>query len=183
MGGNAIEVLAGEHDEIQDLFRRVSSPDEDRPAVLKDLMQYLSGHVAVEKQMLMPVLKERVPGGAELADTLSDEHDRVEKILTLLERRKVNSPDVVGLVNELLDLSDRHIDEADASVFPAMRASLSGPELDELGAAITSDERSQLTHPHPALPDSGPVAGVTRKLAQVVDGVRDRSSDVNRTSS
>ncbi len=47
---------------------------------------------------------------------------------------------------------------------------------------MASDERRMLTHAHPALPDSGPVAAITRKLAEAVDQVRDRSADVGRTA-
>lgn len=182
MPGNAIEVLSNEHRELQSLFERVSSPDEDRPAVLKALMQALASHVAVEKQLLAPVLRDRVEGGEELAGHLTEEHDEVERILTLLERRKVNSPDVPGMVTELLDANEAHVTEADNRVFPALRAALSGDELEELGTRIESDERQMLTHSHPSLPDSGPIAGVTRKAAEIVDRIRDRSADVGRTT-
>jgi hypothetical protein len=47
---------------------------------------------------------------------------------------------------------------------------------------MVSDERSLLTHSHPALPDTGPVAAVTRKVAEVVDSLRDRSADIGRTT-
>lgn len=182
MADNAIDVLTREHRHLQDLFSRVSSPDEDRPEVLKQLMQAIADHQEMERQMLVPVLKKRVEGGGPIAEHLGDEHGRVEHLLTLLERRKVNSPDVPDLVTELLDLNERHRAEADGTVFPALRSSLSGDELDELGQEMVSDERRRLTHPHPVLPDSGPVAAVTRKAAEMFDRVRDHSSDIGRTT-
>jgi hypothetical protein len=97
-GQSAVEVLGAEHDQIQALFARVSSPDEDRPAVLKKLLQALANHMAMEKQVLIPVLRDQIKGGAALAERMTDEHDRVEHTLTLLERRKVNSADVPALV-------------------------------------------------------------------------------------
>jgi hypothetical protein len=181
-GQSAVDVLTTEHDGLQTLFERVSSPDEDRPAVLKELLQALANHMAMEKQVLVPVLKDRIEGGSMLAERLTDEHDRVEHTLTLLERRKVNSPDVPALVTDLLDITDAHIHEATSAVFPALCATLSATELEELGAAMVSDERRLLTHSHPALPDSGPVAAVTRKVAEMVDDLRDRSADVGRTT-
>jgi iron-sulfur cluster repair protein YtfE (RIC family) len=93
-GRSAVDVLSTEHDGLRVLFERVSSPDEDRPAVLKELLQTLANHMAMEKQVLVPVLKEKIVGGSQLAERMTDEHDRVEHTLTLLERRKVNSPDV-----------------------------------------------------------------------------------------
>jgi hypothetical protein len=54
--------------------------------------------------------------------------------------------------------------------------------LVEVHAGMVSDERSLLTHSHQALPDTGPVAAVTRKVAEVVDNLRDRSADIGRTT-
>jgi hypothetical protein len=182
-GRDAIEVLVSEHASLQELFRRVSGPDEDRRAVLKELMQTLANHLAVEKAVLVPALSDRVTDGEQLASALTDEHKRAEHILTLLERRKTNSPDVPELVTELLDITDEHVRRADTAVIPGLRAALTPAELVDMGETMVSDERSLLTHSHPALPDSGPVAAVTRRLAEVVDGIRDRSSDVGRTTS
>ncbi len=183
MGRDAVEVLSDEHDSLRDLFTRVSGVDEDRPAVLQELLKTLSMHVAVEKKMVVPVVKERVGDGDAQAGRLTDYHDQVERIHVLLDRRKVNSPDVPDLVTQLLDLTDAHIDEADATLLPALREALSAEELSELGTAMSSDDRDLLTHPHPLLPDTGPLAKVGRWAASVVDRGRDRSTDIGRSSS
>ena len=118
---NAIQVLADEHAELRTLFDRVSSPDEDRPAVLKQLVVTLSAHVSMEKQLLVPVLKERVNGGGDLAERLTNYHDTVERVLVLLDRRKVNSPDVPDLVAELLELTKGHIADSGGRFDPGAR--------------------------------------------------------------
>lgn len=182
MTENATEVLASEHAELQTLFDRVSSPDEDRPAVLKQLVLTLSAHVAMEKQLLVPALKERISHGPDLAGQLTDYHDEVERVLVLLDRRKVNSPDVPDLVTELLELTKGHLADAEAAVIPALQAALTSEELTDLGAAMVSDERQLLTHPHPHLPDRGPIAKASRWAVSLVDRGRDRSADTNRTS-
>jgi Hemerythrin HHE cation binding domain len=181
-GGDAVEVLEGEHDRLQELFARVSSPDEDRPAVLKELMQTLANHLDLEKQLLFPALKDVVDDGSVMADRLSVEHGRAEHILTLLERRKVNSPDVPELVTELLDITDDHVAFSAMWVFPALRQALTPAQLEDLGARMVSGDRRLLTHSHPLLPDSGPISAVTRKVAEVVDRVRDHSTDIGRTT-
>lgn len=179
---DVIDVLAGEHADIATLFERVSSPDEDRPAVLKALLQGLANHVGAEKQMLVPVLKDRVEDGPTLAAALTRSHDEVERVLTLLERRKVNSPDVPDLVGDLIDLHESHVSNADQTIFPALRAALGDDELSALGATLVSDERHMLTHSHPALPDAGPIAALSRKAAAVIDRFRDHSADLGRTT-
>jgi iron-sulfur cluster repair protein YtfE (RIC family) len=83
---DAVEVLQGEHRELQSLFSRVSSPDENRPEILKELMQLIAVHLDLERQMLLPVIRDRVEDGAAIADRLRDEHKRIEKVLTDLMR-------------------------------------------------------------------------------------------------
>lgn len=180
---DVIEVLGGEHDQIQGLFARVSGPDEDRRDVLKQLVQALSNHLAMEKHFVVSVLKKDITGGAAMAEHMTGEHDRMEHLLTLVERRKVNSPDLVELLNELLELSSAHASYAAETIFPALRRDLSADQRAELGRLIVSEEREGLMHSHPALPDAGPVAVVARKAAAIIDGLRDRSVDIGRTSS
>jgi hemerythrin-like domain-containing protein len=183
MDKSGADVLTEQHQALQELFHRVSQPDEDRRKVLKTIVQTLAAHVAMEKQVLVPALKEHVGDSEAMVSRLEEDHDQVGHLLTLLERRKANSPDVPDMVTELLDLTDRHVSEADRQIIPALRTSLDPVTLDELGANMESDERQLLTHPHPVLPDSGPLAGVSRKMAGVVDKLRDNSDDIGRSGS
>ena len=84
--------------------------------------------------------------------------------------------------NDYEDLLRLHLEPAFGATPLADISVLSAAELDALGAAMVSDERSLLAHSHPTLPDSGPVAAVTRKVAEAVDNLRDRSADVGRTT-
>ena len=180
MEKNAIVVLTEDHAAVQTLFARVSQPDEDRPAVLGQLLRLLSAHVAAEKQLVVPVLLDRSDEGKALADQLRDDHDAIEKLVILVERRKVNSPDVPDFVNELLQITKRHNRQADECVLPFLRDHLSEAELADLGAALRSDELQLTSHPHPHLPDTGPLAKITRKAASLIDRGRDSSTDLRR---
>jgi hypothetical protein len=148
--------------------------------ILKRLIQTLSVHVTIEKQFLVPVVKERAAEGKALAQDLSD--DKAGRIMTVLDRRKVNPPDVPDLVIELLELTDGHIVEANTTLFPALSEVLSADDLTELGTTMVSDELQILTHPHPHLPDTGPVATVSRWAASLVDRGRDSSTDIGLSS-
>jgi Hemerythrin HHE cation binding domain len=180
MEKNAIMVLAEDHAAVQALFARVSQPDEDRPAVLGQLLRSLSAHVAAEKQLVVPILVVHADEGKALADQLGDDHDAIEKLVIRVERRKVNSPDVPDLVNELLQIVTRHSRQADECVLPFLGDHLSEAELADLGAALRSDELQLASHPHPHLPDTGPLAKVTRKAAALFDRGRDSSTDLRR---
>jgi Hemerythrin HHE cation binding domain len=119
MDRDAIEVLDDEHAGLETLFARVSGADEDRRAVLKQLLQTLSLHISMEKQILVPIVKDRLPDGDAAAAELTKYHDDIEHIQVLLDRRKVNSPDVPDLVTQLLDLTDGHIAAAKDTLFPS----------------------------------------------------------------
>ncbi len=175
-------MLHDEHGRILELFRRVSSPDEDRREILKQLVQLSAAHVAMEKQVLVPVVAKRLEGGDELAKRLRVDHDQVERLLTLIERRKVNSPDIPDLVNQLLAVLDDHIEMANSSLIPSLRRAIDEAERLDLGAEMLSDERSLLTHPYPHLPDSGPLARASRWVASKVDSRRDDSTDIGRSA-
>lgn len=182
MERDGVAFLSAEHDQLRDLFARVSRPDEDRREVLKELMQVLNTHVALEGQVVAPALKNHVPGSEDMVQALHDNHHEVSQILTLIERRKVNSPDVPDMVNDLLEMTERHIAMSDREMFPRLRESLTPEQLEALGRELDSDDRHMLTHAHPAVPDSGPVADIAGRAAELVDRVRDRSHDINRTS-
>ena len=183
MDDDVVAVLGKDHSTVQDLFCRVSGRDEDRPAVLEELLRTLSAHVAAEKQLLVPVLRRHGDEGKALADELGDDHQAIEKLVVRVERRKVNSPDVPDLVTELLDITDRHIAHANERLFGFLRERVDPTELADLGQALRSDEVQLHSHPHPHLPDTGPLAVVSRKAAALFDRGRDSTADLNRSSS
>jgi hypothetical protein len=112
-----------------------------------------------------------------------DTHDPIERLLTLLEPRKVNSPDALDLVNDMLEVTDRHISRANAALRPALRQALTTDELTVLGRRITFDEGRLLTHPHPIPAHPGRAAAVLHRAAHAVDAIHTRSPDTGRTSS
>lgn len=177
MDQNAIAILDAEHQNIRQLFNRVSSPAEDRSEVLDTLMESLASHVAIEQHVLVATLENHVDDSKDMVEALKHDHGTVEHLLTLLERRKANSPDVPDLVNELLDRMQGHFTEAQDRLFPALRRSLSEAELRKLGEEIVSDEGRSLARRHAPISARGPVAGIAGKASQIIDRIRDRHRD------
>lgn len=175
---SVVDVLQDQHRRIADLFTRVSSPDEDRPAVLHALIRELTGHVAAERGALTPALH-RHGVDEELSSRLDDDHARVEKLMVLIERRKFNSPDVPDLVNELKAASDEHADRAQRDLFPALTEKLTFQEQKELGEQLLRTDGMVTSHPHPHLLSLGPLADVLTRVASWWDRARDRTA-INR---
>ena len=180
MTQSALDVIEREHEVLAQLFHEVSRVDVDRDEVLKRLVRRTAEHVSVEQSVLHPIVKERHLGGPDLADELQHDYDEMGRLLGLIERRKINSPDMPDLVTDLMDVTAAHRDRADSVLAPAMRREFDASELNELGARMTSAQTVILSHPHPHLLGLGPLSRLTTRLASLQDRWRDRLVN-NRT--
>jgi hypothetical protein len=174
MGETAVDVLEREHRDLQALFDRVRDPEEDRAAAWREVVKQVATHVAVERTFVYPSVKRRGLGSPRLADDLRHDYKRMEHLLVLTERRKINSPDMPELVTELLDVFESHRERCTSDLVPTMRKQFSQTELDDLGEKMRGAEKMILSHPHPHLLALGPIYPWTTRIAAVWDRVRDR---------
>ena len=175
MGENALDVLHREHRDLGQLFARVRDPEGDRAAAWQEIVKQVTTHVAVERSFLYPLVVRRRLGSTQLAGDLRHDYKRMEHLLVLTERRKINSPDMPDLVTELLDVFEAHQDRCASLLAPAMRDRLGQEELAELGAKMRGAEKVILSHPHPHLLALGPVYRWTTRIASAWDRGRDRT--------
>lgn len=175
---SVVDVLEDQHRRVAGLFERVASPDEDRPAVLHTLLRELTAHVAAERATVRPVVDDHKLG-EDLAGRLADEHDRMEKLMVLIERRKFNSPDVPELVRELKGVVEEHQARAETELIPELRQALPLEEQIELGQRLERGDTIVTSHPHPHLLSLGPLADIATRVAQKWDAMRDRTA-INR---
>jgi hypothetical protein len=170
----ATDVLARQHDELQDLFVQVRSPDADRVATWLHTMKRLASHVAVERTFVYPAVKRVGLGSPELARDLLHDYKQMEHLLVLTERREVNSPDMPQLVTDLQPVLEAHLERCEKALKPALNELMSQRELEELGAKMRGAENVILSHPHPHLLMLGPVYKSTTRIASRWDRIRDR---------
>lgn len=172
---SALDVLAREHRDLRDLFARVWDPDGDRMAAWSEMVKQIATHVAVEHTFVYPEVKRLGSKSEHLAADLRSDYSKMERLLVLTERRKVNSPDMPLLVTDLLDVFEAHEARCRTFVMPLLRAELSAEELDELGAKMRGAEHVILSHPHPHLLTLGPIYQWTTRMASRWDRIRDRT--------
>ena len=175
MGDSALDVLAREHQELQELFARVRDPDADRVGAWLETVKRVTSHVAVERSFLYPVVKRGELGLAHMAEDLRRDYKLMEHLLVLTERRKINSPDMPELVTKLLEAFEAHQDRCASVLVPTFRDHLDEGELDDLGAKMQGAENVILSHPHPHLLALGPVYRWTTRMASAWDRRRDRT--------
>jgi hypothetical protein len=145
--------------------------------ILKELLRELAAHVSAEQSLVYPVVVAEEIGGADLASGLKGDYDEIGRLLILIERRKVNSPDMPDLVTELLDATRAHIDRCQEVLFPGLEASLTMEDQVDLAARLDSADDTIVSHPHPHLLSLGPLSRFTTRLASRFDRVRDRTVD------
>jgi Hemerythrin HHE cation binding domain len=168
----AFQLLDRDHRAISELFDRVSSPDEDRPAVLRELVLRLAGHVAVEHAVVMPELRHSGASDATLEDELTEEHHAIQHHLALIERRKVNSPDMPDLVTETRDLFRAHVQRCQQQLYPDLERCLNGEQMEGLASRLLAADDVVVTRPHPHLLSLGPLSRPMLKIAERLDRKR-----------
>jgi hypothetical protein len=175
VGESALNVLAREHQDLEDQFSRVSDPDGDRVKAWREVVRQLATHVAVERTFVFPVARRMGHDSADLTHELRRDYRQMEHLLVLTERRKVNSPDMPDLINRLLDVYEAHEVRCANALTPLLRERLSEAELEALGAKMRGAENVILSHPHPHLLALGPLYRLTTRIASSWDRARDRT--------
>jgi hypothetical protein len=175
MGDSAVDVLTREHQDLRDLFARVRDHQADRVAAWAEVVKQTATHIAVERTFVYPVLKRRKLTSPGLVEDLRRDYNRMEHLLVLTERRKINSPGMPDLINEVLSAFEAHEERCRTQLSPALQEHLSAEELEELGAKMRAAGNVILSHPHPHLLALGPIYQLTTRLASRWDRLRDRT--------
>jgi hemerythrin superfamily protein len=129
---DVIELLQQDHRNVEGLFSDYQSSKDDETA--EQICRELEMHTTVEEEIVYPRLAEI---DAELEQHAEEEHDKAKE---LIDQIRAKPDDVAGLVEQLQQAVQHHVNEEENKAFPEMRARL-GADLEDLGAAVT--ERKQ----------------------------------------
>lgn len=173
MPKNAIDALMTDHREVEGLFSKAQagSPGKD---VVEKIVRELSVHDAIERELLYPLVREKIPSEGEgLAEHSLDEHEAVARLLADIE--KADDSERRSLLTELMSDVKDHVAEEEGRIFPKLRTVMTESELKELGEKLEDAKRRAPTHPHPHAPRSGAGTKVAGMAAGIMDKVRDAS--------
>lgn len=175
MGEDALEFLETEHREVEGYFGRLRNHPDDVDA-LRSVVSALVGHDAIERQMLYPLVAEKVAGlGSALAEHSLDAHEEVSALLVQIDRSIDRGElDQVGEpLAQLMTAVSAHVAEEEQQVFPKLRQVTSPADLAELGAHMRRARPKAPTHPHSLMPRSPMGAKVAGAAAAAVDRIKD----------
>jgi hemerythrin superfamily protein len=175
---DAIALLVRDHRAVEELFQTFDLYDDTvavgvKRDVFRQIRRALSVHAAAEEQVVYPVVREQVPGGAELADEALADHQRVKETLAILDAMEPSDAAFVVGVKALAADVRRHVAEEEGSLLPMLEKVLGTQRLSELGEAVARVEVVAPTRPHPEAPATPPLNVVAGLASGVVDRVRD----------
>lgn len=173
---DAIELLTTDHREVEEFFKRYESAANDDGVAhhaAENIIRELSIHAAVEEMILYPLMRKTDSGNNGLVDHSLEEHQQVKELLSKVDGRPANDPEVRKLFGELKAAVEEHVSEEEGKLFPALRSQVKAGELMALGEKMANAKAMAPTHPHPNAPNQPPGNIVAGPLAAMADKVRD----------
>jgi hemerythrin superfamily protein len=145
LAGEWDEALAAEHAATLKLFDAMQSTTEKnttkRSMLLMQLKHALAKHALQEENAVYPALRDG--GQTEQADHLNHDHGYVKQYLYDLENMPKDSPAFLTKVAEFRTSIEKHMEEEEQTIFPALKAKLS-PEKNKALTALMNKEGFKL---------------------------------------
>jgi len=133
---DAIALLTDQHREIEELLEQLTqqSPrSAEFRSTFEELADALAIHSEIEEKIFYPSVQ--TAETEDLLETSFEDHLMVKQVLaTMME----SSPDgdILGQLEELGGLTEEHLIEEEAELFPKVRKRLDGAQLRQLGAQM-----------------------------------------------
>ncbi|NMO01815.1 hemerythrin domain-containing protein [Gordonia sp. TBRC 11910] len=175
-----LAVLAEEHKTISSLVSTIETlPDdlfggETRSDVATALVMVTSAHEAVEEQWFWPVVRQLVEHGKSLAGHAVDQETELKTLLGLVADTVPGTSSFADAMARFADAVVEHMSYEESVVWPAVRASMSAPDLDALFDAMRVAAHMAPTRPHAWLPPGGFAQNSIGLAVALTDKLRDR---------
>ncbi len=171
---NAVHLLLEDHRKVEQLFSGIEAaggagPDE----AVQEVVRELSVHAAIEEQVLYPSIREKVPGGDEMADHAIEEHQQAKELLAGIDGSEADSTERRSLLARLMMEVRSHVEEEEGDLFPKLQTAFGPQEQQEMGQALAEAKKMAPTRPHPNAPSTPPGNVVAGAAAAVVDTAPD----------
>ena len=156
---DGLDVLRADHLTVEKIFQRLErlpKPSPTRASLIRKLVKDLSVHATIEEEILYPVLRTEIEGGAPLANHALDEHHEVKEALVDLQRLKPDGEDFDTVLLALMEDVREHVAEEEGELFPKLERVLDDQRRHDLAIALSQAKKLAPTRPHPAAPDTPP---------------------------
>ncbi|MGH9043064.1 MAG: hemerythrin domain-containing protein [Acidimicrobiia bacterium] len=127
------ELIVHEHRVIDGLLAALGSDREDRFPLAHRLVDEVAAHSAAVTQVLLPALRDIVPGGAEMANQGQTRLQELGGFLSALEQGHPGDPDFEAAVVAVSEAMGRHVPGEENQHLPALSAVIGPDAMGELG--------------------------------------------------
>ncbi|WP_437588935.1 hemerythrin domain-containing protein [Sorangium sp. So ce1000] len=132
----ATDLLKEQHQEVEELFERMSQADIDEIGALRDeLVANLVSHTAIEEELFYPESRE-VLGASPLIATSYEEHALVSMMLQKLLSAEPGDETFHARLGVLKELVQHHVEEEEKQLFPQVESAMGAERLEELGSRL-----------------------------------------------
>jgi hemerythrin-like domain-containing protein len=137
-----VAILKRDHREVSEMLKQLgeSKPGATRRRTTQKLVAALELHMAIEEELVYPLVAERV--GSEEEQEAAIEHDLartgIEKMSELVDRPGFGA--AVAMVTAGIK---HHVKEEETEVFPKLKSELDRSELADLGDAVMARKRKR----------------------------------------
>jgi iron-sulfur cluster repair protein YtfE (RIC family) len=116
---DVLEHLTQEHRKVEQLFSKLSDAEEsERSALIDELEESLTVHMAVEEQHLYPIVAE--VAGDETEEEAETEHDLAREGIAKLRAMRAK-PGFGAVVDMVAAGIKHHVEEEEGEIFPKLR--------------------------------------------------------------
>ncbi|WP_437796375.1 hemerythrin domain-containing protein [Sorangium sp. So ce693] len=132
----ATDLLKEHHQEVEELFERMSQADNDEISALRDeLVATLVSHSAIEEELFYPESREAL-GASPLIPTSYEEHALVDVMLQKLLSAEPGDETFHARLDVLKELVQHHVEEEEKELFPQVESAMGAERLEELGSRL-----------------------------------------------
>ena len=123
-----------------------------------------------------PAVRERVPGGDQLAGKAIGQEQEAKEVLAKLDKLDADNPEFEELLTTFTAAAREHIAFEETQVWPSLRAALTEAQAVELGDKLAQAKKTAPTRPHPHTPPSPGLLKAAGPAAAAVDRARDAAT-------
>lgn len=143
---DAISLIKTDHRAIRRLFTQFdglnASDQAGQEAVVKELVQLLHNHAAIEEDIFYPeVAKAEAEPTAQMQDS-ADEHEHIDQMVDELANMSASEPTYRERFASLKRTMMLHMREEEHEVLPAAQEAMNESKLDKLGDNMSRERKS-----------------------------------------
>lgn len=173
MPKDVVALITADHRDVENLFERIRTQPEDRPALFAELCAKFFAHSVAEEEKIYPEIAKLAPDEKELVEHGAEEHHEAERILFRMQMIDPADAEFDELLEQAVQAVTEHVQEEESQVLPVLAKAAPKQRLEELGHVFSEAKAQVLRNP----------SAVTQETIEGTTGVKRATGGRRRTRS